>query len=259
MAGNPFEDASDLVGDLRSEYTQLTTDIPKLKQTKKFIVDELDSMNRKLVVAQEQISNLTDAIASQTEAYNQWQASEMKLLETKRAELNIQRRDAEAEQLATEAILKSKETTLVARERAVAAQVQTLTQDQEDIDFQVKKNNAWAKRLSDQEDEVSKKLADVSNLNALLDDREVAIAQSEAKMSNVQAENAKSIQDAEQDRRNAKQLLANAKEKIADNDAREDAIQIRVRSLDTKEQELNKREAALNDRRDVMIANGTLR
>lgn len=257
-ADNPFETATELVGSLRADYDQLNNDIPKLRETKNKIVGDLEDLNKEVVIAQTQLSDLEVKIKNQTIAYNTWQAGELKKLADKEVAFTLEKSEIHKKQSLRDTDLNNRERAVTTDRRNLTTSMQRVKDTQKSADDQHTANQNWAKQLADKEQVLKDREAAINDREGKLDARSVDLDHRETKV--ISGENAvkQATEDAERDRSTARTLLKDAKDSIASNDAREDALGQRKRLLDNKEAELKKKEAALKDRTSIAIANGTL-
>lgn len=255
---NPFTDATILVGDLESKYAQLTKDVPKLKEVKKGLVEDVDQLNKTLIATQDKLEATNEQIVARTDAYNTWQRAELKKLDTARAVLVAKERDTEDEQTKRAIVLGELKATTDKDRLDNVATKQALVKDQEDIDAQTKVNNEWAARLGTESTKLDSRTRELDAKDMSLTSKLLALDNREKRVAKDEGFVKETSKAAEEDRHLARQLLANAKDKIAEMDARDNTLKLRAQELSNKKLNLDRIEVALNDRRDVMISNGTL-
>lgn len=262
MTSTVFEEVIDLVESMKAEYARLTEELPKLRETKKVVSQELSGLNKELVAAQEKLEQVLADIKLQTTVYGDWQASEIAKLRASELEFDVSKSK-------TEAILKEREDKLRLEQDNLDFSVGNHTRyvneysnktEKEQASLQATKsfNEDWSRRLdakeSEQKQREEKMIAESVKNKALRGE----LDQEAKNLEDVRVKLSEALKLADGKQKTASQVLAGARERIASIEARELATGQRSIALSTRSELLDKREAALNDRRDVMIANGTL-
>jgi chromosome segregation ATPase len=257
MAGNPFEDASELVGGLREEYTKLNEDLPPLRKAVAEAKDKLLETNKAIAKAETRLDSLKTEIDERTATYNDWQRAELAQLEQKRKEVKREQSDIETDLAERLSKLEDRETAVDARVRAVKTAEARRASDQMDIDAQTQKNLDWSERLKADEERLDSQATAQEKTGVELNDRAATLDLRDKNITKGEQLLKDTIESAERDRKAAKKLREDAKISIAINDAREQELKIYANSLKKKEEKLRVDQAALNDRRNIMISNGS--